>query len=353
MQEEFNEENPGAPLPPFYKRWSFRYLLIACLALLATAIGAAFYKNHPDLDNISYTADTDFKAGGPKATLILGNGFKISLTAQSRGEIDVQQGVRIRQINGELIYELNRGLSDADTSRQVTETSAVADNEIFTPRGGTYKLVLADGTKVWLNAASSLRYPAKFSDTARIVELKGEAYFEIAKTGHSPFKVKVAKQIIEAENANFNISTYADDHFSSITLVSGQARLMSPEKLEEFRAQGLEKRIVLEPGEQAVLDQKGLKLEKVHPEEAVSWKNGYFQFNNASLKNVMRQMSRWYDADVIYEGEVPDLKFSGEVRREASASTFLEMMAYLKLRFKIRKMEDGRREVVVRPAKSK
>lgn len=342
IQEELNDET----LAPFYKRSSFIYLTIACLALIATAVAAVFYKNHPDLDNISNIADHDLHAGGYKAILLLDKGEKFMLSDVGKGEITKENGVRILEnTGGELRYQTE---NLADDTIFNSSPLAMAYHVIKTPRGGQYKIVLSDGTKVWLNAASSLRYPDKFNTTAREVELEGEAYFEVNEQDSIPFIVKSSSQKSRVTEGHFNISNYADDPVTTVTLLRGHLELSSINKIQKASDDLTPERVWLEPGDEGWITTTGLKLVKVRPDESISWKNGYFQFSNADLKSVMREMSRWYDADVIYEGDIPDVKFNGEVRRDVSASAFLEMLAYLKVKFKIRKNDHGRNEILVR-----
>lgn len=342
IQEELNEET----LLPFYRRSSFIYLTIACLALIVTAVAAVFYKNHPDLDNISNIADHDLRPGSHKATLLLSKGEKFILSEVGRGEITEENGIRIvGNSGGELRYQVEA--LAGDTLFKPNQTK-IAYHVIKTPRGGEYKIVLSDGTKVWLNAASSLRYPDKFIGTVREVELVGEAYFEVSEQDSIPFIVNSALQKSLVIAGHFNISSYVDDPVTTVTLLRGHLELSSMSKIQRANDDLTPERVWLEPGDEGWVTATGLKLAKVHPAESISWKNGYFQFSNADLKSVMREMSRWYDADVIYEGDIPDVKFNGEVRRDVSASAFLEMLAYLKIKFKIRKNDHGRNEILVR-----
>jgi ferric-dicitrate binding protein FerR (iron transport regulator) len=342
IQEELNDET----LVPFYKRSSFIYLTIACLALIATAVAAVFYKNHPDLDNISNIADHDLHAGGYKAILLLDKGEKFMLSDVGKGEITKENGIRILEnTGGELRYQME---NFADDTIFNSSQLAMAYHVIKTPRGGQYKIVLSDGTKVWLNAASSLRYPDKFNTKVREVELEGEAYFEVNELDSIPFIVKSSSQKSQVTAGHFNISNYADDPVTTVTLLRGHLELSSLNKIQKASDDLTPERVWLEPGDEGWITATGLKLVKVRPDESISWKNGYFQFSNTDLKSVMREMSRWYDADVIYEGDIPDVKFNGEVRRDVSASSFLEMLAYLKVKFKIRKNDHGRNEILVR-----
>jgi transmembrane sensor len=192
-------------------------------------------------------------------------------------------------------------------------------NRITTPRGGQYRLVLPDGTRVWLNSASSIRFPTRFDGHERKVELMGEGYFEVAKNASKPFRVAFAGSgEVEVLGTHFNINAYEDEPSLKVTLLEGSVRV---------RSAGDSK--VLQPDEQAVISgasaaisvQKGIDVNQV-----VSWKDDLFDFNNDPLPAVMRQLSRWYDADISYRGIIPEGHYTGSIRRQASLSEVLRML---------------------------
>ncbi|MGN6437515.1 MAG: FecR family protein [Agriterribacter sp.] len=250
--------------------------------------------------------------GGNKAVLQLANGSFITLDSAANGLLAQQGSTRIvKQRNGELKYAGN-GAAGGETTY----------NKLITPRGGQYHLVLPDGSKVWLNAASSIRYPTTFA-TERNVEITGEAYFEIAHNAAKPFTV----QIISASDpdtgsvtvlgTHFNINAYPDEKAVKTTLLEGSVKL----------AKG-QSNTTLQQGQQASFNQKGVfgLNNKIDVEETVAWKNGSFLFSSQHIQDIMRQISRWYDVDVVYAGKITEEKFSGVISRSSCIEDVLKIM---------------------------
>lgn len=338
MNDEIVDDEPEVP---YYKRSSFRYLTIACIALVSTAVGAFFYTNHSTFENVAY-AKNDIGPGRTRATLVLKDGSKIELTDSTHREVEEPAGRNLIRVNyGELIYQ-----APLENDSTHVKKGAPIYNILITPRGGQYKLRLPDGTRVWLNAASSIRYSDHFTGKERRVELKGEAYFEVEKADSIPFIVKSKEQEVMALGTRFNINNYADEEITQTTLLEGSVEVFNLKN--GTNAMDRDAGILLHPGDQSNFTVKGIEVRKADPEEVVSWKNGYFQFKEVELKHVMHEMSRWYNVDVVYEGEIPNVKFTGEIRRDVNVSAFLEMLAYLKVRFKIKKNDNGKNEVIVR-----
>lgn len=250
----------------------------------------------------------DLLPGGNKAYLILSNGKKIILTGAANGKIAQQVGVTItKKADGQLVYE-----ASANTSPAVD--AEITYNTVETPRGGQYEVILPDGSHVWLNAASSLKYPTQFVASERMVELIGEAYFEVVHDSRQPFRVKTNGQVVEDIGTHFNISSYADDPASLTTLLQGGIRINN--------------NMVLKPGEQARLAKNGSFIVKtVDVEEAVAWKNGYFMFSNESLESIMRKVCRWYNTDVIFRNEpLKQVTFSGTISKMDKVSKVLRRL---------------------------
>ncbi|WP_316817502.1 FecR family protein [Pedobacter nyackensis] len=289
----------------------------ACLMLVCSA-AFYFYRNSNSKNNTlipSYAQDV--QAGGSKAYLTLADGRKISLTDVSNGAIATQAGIKIiKTPNGQLIYT-------------ITDQKAIGKgdhyNLIETPRGGQYQLNLPDGTKVWLNAASSLKYPVDFSSKkVRKVELTGEAYFEVAKVtgkgkegnkqeGRMPFIVVADKQKIEVLGTHFNVNAYHDEHSIRTTLLEGSVKVND--------------RIVLAPGEQSSFSGRELNVKAVNASDVIDWKNGEFIFNKEPLTDILRKVSRWYNVDIVYtrsEADVPT--FTGSVSKFENVSVVLRML---------------------------
>ena len=209
---------------------------------------------------------------------------------------------------------MNGSLSYQNISK--SKTPETLYNTISTPNGGDYQLVLADGSKVWLNAASSLRFPANFVGRERKVELTGEAYFEVAKNPAMPFKVKLNGMEVEVLGTHFNINSYADESAIRTTLLEGSIKINRPHASS-----------LLKPGQQAMMDKNGQisVINDADLDEAVAWKDGKFQFDRADIHNVMRQLARWYNIDVEYKGTVAS-HFGGTISRDVNLSKVLGML---------------------------
>ncbi|WP_343702336.1 FecR domain-containing protein [Chitinophaga sp.] len=267
----------------------------------------------------------DIAPGGNKAVLTLADGSEIVLDSVGNGILAQQGGVRvIKSGSGQLQY-------DAPGA-----TGETVYNKISTPRGGQYQVTLPDGSRVWLNASSSLRYPAAFTTAARVVELQGEAYFEVAKAAGKPFRVKVGNMEVKVLGTHFNIMAYEDEEAVKTTLLEGAV---------EVTGSGSTRK--LKPGQGASLHRQSGVLEllpEVNTEEAVAWKNGFIQFEGNDIRSAMRQIARWYDVDVIYKGNVP-AHFRGIVPRDVPVSRVLKMMEMTgEVRFEI-----GEKQIIVSP----
>jgi hypothetical protein len=246
--------------------------------------------------------------GFNKATLTLSDGSNIDLNDSKNGTLSKQGGVSVGKLgDGKLVYDINGAK---------TKKAAVLYNTITTPRGGQYQVVLSDGTKVWLNAASSLKFPAIFTGNERNVELSGEAYFEVAKNKDKPFKVAVNNMNIEVLGTHFNVNAYNDENAIKTTLLEGSVKLKTGNQ-----------QAYLKPGQQATLGQQQMfNIRPVNTEDAVAWKNGYFVFNNENIQSIMKKISRWYDVEVVYEGKVDERDFGGTASRFGSVTEVLKLL---------------------------
>lgn len=265
-------------------------------------------------------------AGGNKATLTLADGTVIDLDKAGNGTIATEGKTKVTKTeNGQLEYKSSTG----------TRQSAITYNLLSTPRGGQYQLILPDGSKVWLNAASSIKYPTEFSGNERRVEVTGETYFEIVRNTEKPFRVTVMPPSggpgrggeIEVVGTHFNINAYGDEPSIKTTLLEGKVKVSYDGKFA-----------LLRPGQQSQLKSGTSTLEIIDNadlEQAVAWKNGFFQFDNADLRSVMRQLSRWYDLDVEYQGKLPNETFGGRIDRSSNASEVLNVLEQNQIHFKI------------------
>lgn len=289
------------------------YRVASVAAVLLMVAAGLFYYPHKEKHvpvQISQSAD-DINPGGNKAFLTLGDGKRIDLTSVKNGELAKQSGVKITKTSaGQLVYHA------ANLSPQTEKVKVY--NTIETPNGGQYQIILPDGSKVWLNAASSLRFPASFTRLVnRKVELlSGEAYFEIAKDKKHPFIVKTHNQEVEVLGTHFNISAYEEEHAIRTTLLEGRVKVY---------ANGVEK--ILKPNQQATLRGTKIEIEDVDAAYHIAWKNGYFLFNSESLESIMNTLSRWYNIEVLFKD--PALKtrtFIGTISRFEKITKVLNML---------------------------
>lgn len=313
-------------------------LAAAAAVTLVAGIGVFFYLQKIKAEKEQIRLASGLLPGKDDAVLTLSNGQKIILNEASNGQVAQQSGITItKAADGTIIYNSN-------VSTGKSEDGKMEYNTIATPRGGKYQLNLPDGTKVWLNAASSLKFPVNFAANERRVELSGEAYFEVSKNRQRPFHVKTTGQDLEVLGTHFNINAFKDEVETRTTLLEGAVKIL-PFNYHSNLANPVE--AILKPGQQAVLGSQGLNIVKADVGEVMSWKNGMFQFNDTELSSIMRQASRWYDVDVVYEGKIPAIRFSGEVSRSVNAAAFLDMLKYLDVKFSIESLGGNKRRIVV------
>jgi transmembrane sensor len=299
-------------------------IAIAATILCFLSIGFYFYpklKNNNDISQIA--AHKDIAAGKNKAILTLANGAKISITDAVNGDLVKESGVVISKTsNGQLVYKVTDKTSSSTGN-------AKAYNTIETPRGGQYQVVLPDGTNVWLNALSSITFSEKFTNTSeRSVELKGEAYFEVAKDKKHPFVVRTDKQEIEVLGTHFNINSYADEQKSVTTLLEGSVKV-APVRIENGKRNMVLQNLstVISPGQQASSSHQDIKVSLADVDQVMDWKNGDFIFKKESLAGIMRKVSRWYDVTVECDkGIDQNQTFSGSVSRSKNISEVLKIM---------------------------
>lgn len=255
--------------------------------------------------------NNDIAPGGNKAMLTLANGSTILLDSASNGLLTQQGNIKIQKLaNGLVAYKMN--------GKQITQNDEAFYNTISTPRGGEYQVTLSDGTKVWLNAASSIRFPVVFTGKERKVVITGEAYFEVVKNKDMPFKVEANSTEIVDLGTHFNVNAYNDEALIKTTLLEGKVKVSVPDQSPEF----------LVPGQQADINKEGkIKvLDNVDTDEAVAWMHGHFQFTSADLQSILRQIARWYDVDIVYEGNVT-LHFTGQLNKNLNVSKVFETLS--------------------------
>ena len=329
----FKQDSHSAPSPvltktqPFY----FSYSRLAAAALLFITISGVYFWYRPgspptqvaEINHASFVAKKTVVPGGNKAVLTLADGSTITLDSTTKGALTTQGNVRIVKLNtATLAYKPG-----------AREEEKVAYNTLSTPDGGQYQLILPDGTKVWLNASSSIHFPTAFSGKERDVSVTGEVYFEVAKNTAMPFKITVRDMEVQVFGTHFNIMAYDDESAIKTTLLEGSVKITKG---------GFDKMLV--PGQQSMINERGdIIVADADIEEVMAWKNGWFQFNAYDIKTVMRQIARWYDVEIVYEGKVPSGHFSGLVSRSNDISQVLKIMQAAGVRFKI----DGRKLMVL------
>lgn len=291
-------------------------------AVIVIGLGAAlFYFNQPGNiispgNEYVSAGSADIPAGGNKAVLTLADGSTVVLNDAANGKLTSQGQVSITKTGAGLLSYAGNGAGDKE----------VAMNLLSTPRGGKYKIELSDGTKVWLNAATTLKYPAAFTGGERRVELSGEAYFEVAKNAKLPFRVVSSQQTIEVVGTHFNINAYAGEELIQSTLLEGSIKVSAAGESA-----------LLKPGQQSAVDHtNSIQLNyNVDTDEVTGWKNDLFQFESADIKTILNQFSRWYDVDIIYEGAIPSGHYHGTVSRDLPAAQALKVLNLSGIKFKI------------------
>ncbi|MDX3916243.1 MAG: FecR family protein [Pseudosphingobacterium sp.] len=324
-------------IPALSKNKSFTLwprIVAAAIFLLFVSIGFYFFKEKDPSQPLVQIVDkskinpNDFAPGTNKALLTLADGSQIALDNAPDQKILDKGGIKItKNEDGLITYQINPGVRESKS------------NTLSTPKGGQYQVILSDGTKVWLNAASSLRYPTVFTGNERKVILNGEAYFEVTKNEKQPFKVVTDRQELLVLGTHFNINSYEDEPDVKTTLLEGSV------KVSAFQTK---QTILLKPGEQAALKRSGkLKVAQINAENAIAWKSGLFQFQGSGIQEALRQMARWYDITIEFEGAVPDIQLWGEVHRKANALEALEILSYFDLKYKILATGNTKKIIVI------
>ena len=298
------------PLRPVYKRW---YWAAAAMLVGVIAIKVTFFagESKPDREKIAVATNvTDINAPTvSRASITLANGRIIYLDKAGKGTLTDEEGVNVSRKSAESVVYA----ADPDVK-------AMVYNTLTNPRGSkVINLVLSDGTKVWLNSESSLRFPINFIGQERLVEVTGEAYFEVTGNAAKPFKVSAGNIMIDVLGTHFNLNAYREEAAVVTTLLEGKVKLT-----------GKDKSVLLKPGQQAqfynampkpFVIESGVDIDRI-----MAWKNGTFQFDNAELPVIMRQLGRWYDVNIIYEKSPGNEKFGGNIRMDASLQDALKML---------------------------
>lgn len=313
----------------------YRWISAAASVLIVLgSIGLWLYSSETGIPPAEHIEQADALPGDNRALLTLANGESIFLDRVSNGKLAQEGNMSIvKTQEGEIVY------SFIDTNSDYT--GSVTFNKIETPKAGQYRVVLPDGTQAWLNAASSIRFPSAFAINERVVEITGEVYFEVAKmtagTKPVPFRVRSGNQDIEVLGTIFNVNSYSDEDAIKTTLLEGSIQI----KRRNIRG----KDVILKPGQQAQFkatsdnpsSASDIQVREVDTSTATAWKDGFFRFDGVGLPELMRQLSRWYNMEVIYEGPVRDYEFVGRIERSTRLSKVLRILEIGGVRFHIEK----------------
>jgi transmembrane sensor len=332
--QKLNDSRKVVEITP-RKNTNYRWMAAAAVLLIVLFAGLFFTNiekpKQQVVTGIAKTKQQQIVPGSNKAYLTLANGTNIILDDAKNGEIAAKTGIKVsKTANGVLVYHFTK------TSPEAVASAAPEFNTITTPRGGQYKVELIDGTKIWLNAASSIRFPQAFTGVDRQVELTGEAYFEVAKNKEKPFIVKANGTQVQVLGTHFNVNAYSDNNNITTTLLEGSVRMSNANSA-----------VMLVPGQQGAADGNGsaIKVSKADTEENMAWINGFFVFHDESIVSVMKQVSRWYDVDVEYRDNVQQNEFGGTISRYKNINELLNNMQLTRtIHYKI----EGRRVIIMK-----
>ena len=322
LQNIRREIHTTPPVNPVKRINYFTRYAAAAVILIAFGIGAYVYFR-PAKPETMAIVKKDIAPGSNKAVLTLSSGHQITLEDAKNGNLAQQGSSVIHKADNSLVtYQAGKPGNAAADANEL--------NTITTPRGGQYQVILPDGTHVWLNAVSSIRFPVAFAGNVRNVETSGEVYFEVAKDARKPFTVTTAGQTVRVLGTHFNVMAYPEENNIITTLLEGSVKITK---------NNISK--MLKPGEQAIVRQD-VKIMPADVDDAVAWKNGITSFNDADIKSIMRKVSRWYDVDIEYQGQVSDRLFTGSISRKSNLSALLKILTLNHIRFSI----EGKRLIV-------
>lgn len=311
----------------------------AAVAGFLIFIGTAlfFYKSKPVISSTENAVSRQMEnisPGGNKATLTLADGSTIVLEGLQNGTLAKEGSAEVKKTGeGQLVYDPRT--SSSERSKPVCHTVSI-------PRGGEYRLTLPDGSNVWLNSASSIKFPTAFTGNQRRVEITGEAYFEVAKqlipgvNKKMPFVVVTPYQTIEVLGTHFNVNTYDDEEVVKTTLFEGSVRVSPKSGISKVLTPGRQAQTTIGSADQAI------KVVEADLDEVIAWKNGYFKFNRSDIKSLMRQVSRWYNLEVEYTDKIPDDEFVGMIKRSDNVSSVLRVLQLSKVKCRL----EGRKIVI-------
>ena len=318
-----------APVIPFYRRTSFR--IAAASVLLIISFGTYYLylnKSHQPAETNTVAVKQDIAPPAlNRATITLANGQKVYLDSAANGTLATQGTINLKKLgDGQIVYNGESSMGNSE----------LVYNTLTNPRGSkVIDITLNDGSKVWLNAGSSLTYPVAFAGNERKVTISGEAYFEVAKNVRMPFRVKINESTeVEVLGTHFNVNAYTDEASINTTLLEGSVRVTASNKVQ-----------LLSPGQQAQVNANAVKLIKdADVVQAVAWKEGLFAFTDADLPTVMRQLARWYDVEVKYEGAIPEKEFNGKIGKDLTLNQVLRILTKTHVNYRI---ESGNKITII------
>jgi len=321
------KQQPAIMIPLYKKGWFRTAAAVVLLFLIgATILHTLHSQKEKAIAGIEKVQPfKDIQPGKNSAVLTLSNGTQILLDSADNGTLAQQGNMKVLKLNGRISY----------TTNSANQNEKPVYNTITTTRGNEYQLILADGTKAWLNAASSIHFPAAFTGNERRVEITGEVYFEVAHDRSKPFRVEFSngtgrKGEIEVLGTHFDVNAYPDEDAIKTTLLEGSVKIRQYNKIQ-----------MLAPGQESIISADAMTLKKdVDVSQVTAWKDGYFLFNNTDIQTIMRQVARWYDVKVQFEGKIPVDGFTGKISRDVPLSKFLKVLQLndLKVRTEGRKV---------------
>ena len=304
---------PKKSIPINVMLWAAASLVVVLGAVLAWRYSSQLQQQN---QTAKLHQSIHIKPGGNRAVLTLDDGSSVVLTEAKIGALADQQNVSVvKTAEGELSYKMHTG----------SASSKISFNKITTPLGGKYSVVLPDGSKAWLNAKSSLRFPTAFTGAERVVQMTGEVYFEVAKNPNQPFKVQSGETKISVLGTHFNVMAYGDEAEQKTTLIEGSIHLSSGKFSQ-----------LLKPGQQALVDPSGINVNNNCDLEAImAWRNDLFIFKDMEIKEIARQLVRWYDIQVVFKGTPSKIAYTGTISKDVELPELLNMLQFTGLKYEL------------------
>lgn len=327
--EQQHSDTQGRLVPLFRRRWGWA----AAILLLISVGGYVFYNSRQGdparIVNNYPSSSNDVAPGTTKAVLTLADGRQVTIDSAQTGQLAMQGKTIVQHNQGAISYN---GNGSEKTQQSV---QPLLYNTLTTSRGEqSPPLILSDGTKVWLNALSSIRFPVAFTGNARNVEITGEAFFEVAKDASKPFHVTVKDMEVEVLGTQFNVNAYPDEDAIRTTLLEGKVKVVN--RQSSIVNAAAQKSANLTPGQQAQLSNNRLSIiNNPNIDQVIAWKNGLFDFNRVNLQTVLQQLSRWYDIEVKLEGNIPARTFRGKITRDLSLSQVIQVLQDVEVKLRI------------------